>query len=1169
MRHTRGAGVVAKEQQDEEKKVRLREEWQVKGEDYIEVLHGESSGASGNKRAYYRTKSKEWLLSSNGLLNSVIGAVWEHFWPPTVEVASGTSTAPDGGAPKVNASAASPVAAGKGVAVAAQSVQAGKRAAAKKAPSPATKMVATPMFSKATTTLKKKDEAKDKKKEMTETKPTCTKTLLHQEKWALLTKAADQGPDVVCSMMFLQRALYLNIEYIPDPSHGVWNDVKLAIAQVNMRWHLWLMISVLNTSHQTYQDWFTQLNEMVEDYFAVMTYKSCPLFLHYLPAILRDLDMEDRATEPGIAKEVWKMFKNAWYLFKRGDKVGLCRWFGALGCSRALDKVHHMRLVHLVYMGIMKGWIKKSFAGVVKKRVEGARKKMKIVAQREATEEKERMRDQAKDVESNGNCQNVLHLSAAVLSDPMCQVRQRVLLVCTEKSREWHSSQSKLLRSVLEACEWMKSQVYGQYMKALEDTFNVMEDQPALQFVGIATRRIPGLEKMFAKHPVILDQGEVSQLMGRFILALVGRRVVRALWLLKGWPAQSLWLCHKKEKKRTEAKDQLRRLVNLDKKMQQSTSPWAQKRVKRSIFRLACVQQIVEWLERDGWILSDKLVAFCETRYKGILQSKVIEDAIQRLRRAECLGMANSYANDRAFATLVDREILDAVHRYEVVNWRRQKVKRGKAGLLPCNAYQPRLVDDKIGLQRICSMDPKTAWFSTNAAGAPVVYSDLMVLDQLERMNLYDYGHLLWFSSLFRGPDLMVRRLEWNEEKRKYKAPKDAPWYFVLCEVAGGECAIAWRAKETNPGQEGHRASRSQMRGEYHGWYTPSASKDFECLIVTDPKVQWEACHYIWKAPVEQRVSELGGYVVDDGTCFSEKRTKLRAAMLKAPKPLLVLAAEECFWAIPLQALQKIATHYDASPPAGIKKTVFNVCYYLVAYVLKLDFEGKIDDEEKLLLILDKRKFRVSQEDKDNELAKALRELEDDVPDILPKEEVRTFAKEKKDNQAQIAEDEEFKMELGQRRKEWAEKKRTAGGRKRRKTSADMENEDSWPRGSIHDLPGKFSSEQVTALCPPGVMLYANETSKAWQVGYASAMVREKLSRYARSWIEHGYREGALQLLQLVWTEYLEPRPGKRCPIAGPMAFRPSNDAGDIDVPEDGEMHDDVGEGHLDLDALD
>ena len=69
------------------------------------------------------------------------------------------------------------------------------------------------------------------------------------ETWPRLTIAADRGVDGVTALGFCRRHLKLNVDYTPDPSHDVTNDIDLALERADLKNMVTLGIVERNTPH--------------------------------------------------------------------------------------------------------------------------------------------------------------------------------------------------------------------------------------------------------------------------------------------------------------------------------------------------------------------------------------------------------------------------------------------------------------------------------------------------------------------------------------------------------------------------------------------------------------------------------------------------------------------------------------------------------------------------------------------------------------------------------------------------------------------------------------------------------------------------------------------------------------------------------------------------------
>jgi hypothetical protein len=157
-------------------------------------------------------------------------------------------------------------------------------------------------------------------------------------RWPHLTLSADEGPDVVALDNFLQRHLKLNMTRYSDWSHGVHNDIKLAIKGVRKWWHIQAMTIARNHPYGPYGQamWFKQLQDATKEYFAKAAPSTCPMFEYYFDALLKGRGWQHRRSEEGIEQVLWLELQNAEAFAFKGDKIGLSRWMAySLGCCRS------------------------------------------------------------------------------------------------------------------------------------------------------------------------------------------------------------------------------------------------------------------------------------------------------------------------------------------------------------------------------------------------------------------------------------------------------------------------------------------------------------------------------------------------------------------------------------------------------------------------------------------------------------------------------------------------------------------------------------------------------------------------------------------------------------------------------------------------------------------
>lgn len=70
--------------------------------------------------------------------------------------------------------------------------------------------------------------------------------------WPKLSIAADQGGDQLCGINALMRAYGCNVDFVPDPSHGIQNDLWLSGKQAGLSSFFYGMLLMVNVPFGPY-----------------------------------------------------------------------------------------------------------------------------------------------------------------------------------------------------------------------------------------------------------------------------------------------------------------------------------------------------------------------------------------------------------------------------------------------------------------------------------------------------------------------------------------------------------------------------------------------------------------------------------------------------------------------------------------------------------------------------------------------------------------------------------------------------------------------------------------------------------------------------------------------------------------------------------------------------
>ena len=420
------------------------------------------------------------------------------------------------------------------------------------------------------------------------------------------------------------------LQILPDNSHTLWNDTKNALKGAGLWTHTLLLVLLCNMSHGPWEEarWFRMLKAATTEFVSQMDHTD-PLFVEFIPHILRDRQEEDRSVEPHLGRKLFAELGESWHVWKKGEKVALSRFFGVFKSAAPVDEIWHQKLLSLIYLGLHAGWLTEG------KFCELARAKQRIVVEAHPEDETERVRMQqsSKDLKAlRKAAKNTLHLATLFLSDPSSQMLTRVMLVAVRPVQDYHHKQNIELRSCSGALKWLVEQVVDgtRFENLLVKILQCSQDAAALEYIGITVGRN---NSIVDGHPRLLLETGVGKSLMLLLFQLVWQRA-RRLSFFWVWPTKALLMCSKAEVAQ-QCMDVLKKDHELLGCAKVRTEAFWKALVKRSPFELATVQQLLSMSRLAEWKVNDALVNFLRSKYCALVQSQVDEDGFQRLRRKE------------------------------------------------------------------------------------------------------------------------------------------------------------------------------------------------------------------------------------------------------------------------------------------------------------------------------------------------------------------------------------------------------------------------------------------------------------------------------------------------------------------------------------------------------
>eukprot|EP00969_Alexandrium_andersonii_P283180 12519261-Alexandrium_andersonii.AAC.1 len=147
---------------------------------------------------------------------------------------------------------------------------------------------------------------------------------------------------------FLQRARpELLVDLLFDPPHRFWNSEKLGLLAGD-GWDAILLTSIpicINDGPWGGSGFLQQLVGAKDEYMAISSMDSCPLFASFLPRVAHDVGREAELGTPAFAQEVWELLRDGSQLRSKGPKPALSRWYSWADAFQYWQKLARLRLL--------------------------------------------------------------------------------------------------------------------------------------------------------------------------------------------------------------------------------------------------------------------------------------------------------------------------------------------------------------------------------------------------------------------------------------------------------------------------------------------------------------------------------------------------------------------------------------------------------------------------------------------------------------------------------------------------------------------------------------------------------------------------------------------------------------------------------------------------------
>jgi hypothetical protein len=762
---------------------------------------------------------------------------------------------------------------------------------------------------------------------------------------------------------------------------------------------------------------------------------------------------------------------------KKGDKVGLSRFFGAVYKFKYEEVPQwHTRALGCHYWGVVSGKFEASRLA----------KLWSAHAQVRVDEEEARGTLAAGDdhwKQLRSLCDNRLMLAATMYTDD--ENFRRMLVICASCTpiEKWHSEQNTRCRSTHGNLEFMKRQVAGSSWEPLLDTMQYIQSYAGLaymQFILCRSECEPGIDHK--DHPAIAFENEMAALALEMALLFIGCRLRRTLWYCRGWPWR---FCALGGGVLPDIQATTCAALKRDhENFQEFTQVHGMQHThlaKRSCFNTVPVQQLVQIMEVSGWRANQQVQEWADRVHAAVLTTQVIEDGFNRAKVPERKGPNRKVHARRLFSTLIEKNVLSEVHHYQDLDYKNQQVPRNT--IFPEAAWRHEQQHQSMDLTGIMGVGTTPGWYSPSAQNLPQEHADLAILEMCKLRGDWSLHDQTFWSALLAEQQYMVRNRALNGD-----------WQFSLGIFHSGTAALGWPAEKC--------VARCASEGsEFFKPSVSTACKELHWLIIANPH-EWEARPFTVRAPIWQLMRWPGM----KPQAFSHDFIVVEGGPVE---PLLHLAAKSAFWSIPKQTLLKFAR--ALSVVCKPEMSLFTVVMTLVMDVLRCS--------EQEALQYCRTRLAKAQPTGVEELLEI-----DAVEDLMEAADKKEMKQARRDAELQRTEMHAFEAELKSKADAMRPAAAKAKGRGRGRGAKGQPASQQRRRF----VPGELSQAELALLCPPGAYIWKSPFG-AW-VSYLPPF-----PRCSRSWQKYGEEKAASLVLQGVWVQYLDLHGLSKedCPVEG------------------------------------
>ena len=737
--------------------------------------------------------------------------------------------------------------------------------------------------------------------------------------WPKTAWAPDQASEVISAKKWAKYAAKLNLEMCQgDLSHGLWNDCKGSLRSAAFWSSVLVGTIAMSTGCKPNSDamWWRVCCEVLTEWFKFGQCSVDDLFSAFWMQAAEELDLFGKGMDSeAVKEEVWKVWQTHPTIWNKNEEINLCRWFKWIDASAIHHEVWTLKHLTSALMCIAMYKLDAAAYGKIAKLQEKSLQKItaKILGQ-DGDGSKMSLKEGKAEINSLRSLLNhSLLVQYYCFSDPVEKRNAKMITTVLTPARLWHSEQSCGLRSVQECAEWTRQQHSGQALQPLIATLNVLTDVKDCHKMGFL---VTGFDELYGQghdHPLCAEEQGYAGMCFKLAVGFASRRLKRMCESWLAYPGR----CNQFLSTNTNIGDMAVFFFKRDwdiyfnKVVDLSSKFWD--RVKaRSCFQDVATIQLGRICQENRWMLDeDPILSFLETRLGTLQTSKVVEDGVRVLRRAEQLSSSNSLGYSSLYSNLIQSDVLHQQHRYDHIGEYRLGAREAEPS--PRRLYHldmPSTVGTGLNFAHITEGGSNPDWPHHSVQTSPAIVGDLWLCRYCDEHDCWNYAESCWLSTI---PGAQVGLVLGQKGKEK--------WHMSLGDLAGtgllccGIVGYPGLADGTHPGLK--------------AWRPKFATTDFDGIeILTVLNIHdWEVLPMRVQSPIQRMLESCD----DDkqGICLVEDGDD-------GPQGLLQHAAQHCFWDVTKACLQMLAKHLRI-PAYKSSLSLYHLLRVLLIDILKIN----------------------------------------------------------------------------------------------------------------------------------------------------------------------------------------------------------------------------------------